>query len=116
LIERFGAERVAAAFLSELQHRLPAPEELSPAPKDRPGDKRGAKERPARRERSDFDESGWFEVNLGRKQRAEPRWLVPMLCRIGQVTGADIGAIRIEDKVQPLPDRRRTSARPSWPP
>ncbi len=97
LIERFGAERVAAAFLSELQHRLPAPEELSAAPKDR-GDKRGAKERPARRERSDFDESGWFEVNLGRKQRAEPRWLVPMLCRIGQVTGSDIGAIRIEDK------------------
>jgi ATP-dependent RNA helicase DeaD len=97
LIERFGAERVAAAFLSELQHRLPAPEELSATPKDR-GDKRGAKERPARRDRSDFDDSGWFEVNLGRKQRAEPRWLVPMLCRIGQVTGSDIGAIRIEEK------------------
>jgi len=98
LIERFGAERVAAAFLSELQHRLPAPEELSATPKDRRDDKRGAKERPARRDRSDFDDTGWFEVNLGRKQRAEPRWLVPMLCRIGQVTGADIGAIRIEEK------------------
>lgn len=98
LLEQFGAERLAAAFLSELQNRLPAPEELSPAPKDRPGDKRAKKERAPRRDRSDFDESGWFEVNLGRKQRAEPRWLVPMLCRIGQVTGGDIGAIRIEEK------------------
>jgi ATP-dependent RNA helicase DeaD len=96
LIERFGAERVAAAFLSELQHRLPAPEELSPPPKDR-GD-RQSKERPARRDRDDFDDDGWFEVNLGKHMRAEPRWLVPMLCRIGEITGADIGAIRIEDK------------------
>ncbi len=97
LLERFGPERLAAAFLAELQHRLPAPEELSPTPKDRPGDKRAKTERAPRRDRSDFDDGGWFEVNLGRKQRAEPRWLVPMLCRIGQVTGGDIGAIRIED-------------------
>ncbi len=95
LIERFGAERVAAAFMSELQHRLPAPEELSATPKDR---ERKTRDRPARRDRSEFDDDGWFEVNLGRHQRAEPRWLVPMLCRIGQVTGNDIGAIRIEDK------------------
>ncbi len=95
LIERFGAERVAAAFLSELQHRLPAPEELSPPPKV---SDRKAKEHPARRDREDFDDDGWFEVNLGKHMRAEPRWLVPMLCRIGQITGSDIGAIRIEDK------------------
>lgn len=95
IIERFGAERVAAAFLSELQHRLPAPEELSPPPKV---SDRKTKERPARRDRDDFDDDGWFEVNLGKHMRAEPRWLVPMLCRIGEITGADIGAIRIEDK------------------
>jgi ATP-dependent RNA helicase DeaD len=95
LIERFGAERVAAAFLDERQARLPAVHSLSPAP-TAPG-KAAKAERNARRDRADFDDGDWLEINLGRKQRAEPRWLVPLICRIGDVTGADIGSIRIED-------------------
>ncbi|MEO1039915.1 MAG: DEAD/DEAH box helicase [Pseudomonadota bacterium] len=98
LIERFGAERVAAAFLAELETRLPSPEELSPVPSGAPrGDGTGT-ERGPRRDRTDFDDSGWFEVNLGRKHRAEPKWLVPLICRVGGVKGADIGAIRIEER------------------
>lgn len=95
LIERFGAERVAAAFLTEREASLPSVHQLSPAP-TAPG-KAARAERSARRDRSDFDDSNWLEINLGRKQRAEPRWLVPMICRVGDVTGADIGAIRIEE-------------------
>ena len=94
LLERFGAEQIAAAFLAELEQRLPAPEEIS-IPSQQPREPK--KERPPRRDRSDFGDAGWFEVNLGRKHRAEPRWLVPMLCRVGQITGADIGAIRIDE-------------------
>jgi ATP-dependent RNA helicase DeaD len=39
----------------------------------------------------------WFRVNVGRDQNADPRWLVPMLCRRGGVDSRDIGAIRVMD-------------------
>jgi ATP-dependent RNA helicase DeaD len=47
--------------------------------------------------------SVWFTINVGRSTNADPRWLVPLLCRRGEVTKADIGAIRIfaeETKVE----------------
>ncbi|MDQ1195616.1 hypothetical protein QE435_001306 [Rhizobium sp. SORGH_AS 787] len=49
-----------------------------------------------RRERSDFADSAWFTLSVGRKQNAEPRWLIPMLCRFGKLTRQDIGAIRMQ--------------------
>jgi ATP-dependent RNA helicase DeaD len=45
----------------------------------------------------------WFRLNVGRNGNADPKWLLPMLCRRGGVTRQDIGAIRIferETKVQ----------------
>ena len=36
-------------------------------------------------------------VTFGRKQRAEPRWILPMLCKAGDVTKTAIGSIRIFD-------------------
>lgn len=93
LIERFGAEKLTAAFLSELERRLPAPEELSGTPPERQREERA--DRGPRRGREDFDAGQWFEIDLGRKQRAEPRWLVPLICRVGGIVGNDIGAIRI---------------------
>ena len=38
----------------------------------------------------------WFQINIGRDQKAEPRWLLPLLCRAGGVTKAEVGAIRVE--------------------
>ncbi len=40
----------------------------------------------------------WFRLNIGRKKNADPKWLLPMLCRRGKITKADIGAIRIFDR------------------
>lgn len=40
----------------------------------------------------------WFKMPLGRQQNADPKWLVPMICRLGQVTKKEIGAIRIFDR------------------
>lgn len=40
----------------------------------------------------------WFAMPLGRRQNADPKWLVPMICRLGQVTKQDIGAIRIDER------------------
>ena len=36
----------------------------------------------------------WFRLNIGRERNADPRWLLPLICRIGHVGRADIGAIR----------------------
>ena len=40
----------------------------------------------------------WFRLDLGRRNNADPRWLLPMICRRGNVTRADIGAIRIFER------------------
>ena len=116
LVERFGAERVAAAFLAELERRLPAPEELAASPEPRardardarddrrtreergPRDDAGPRESRAPRDRSAFEAGVWYEVNLGRKHRAEPRWLLPLICRVGEVSGGEIGAIDIGER------------------
>jgi ATP-dependent RNA helicase DeaD len=35
---------------------------------------------------------------IGRQDKADPKWLVPLICRLGGVTKRDIGAIRIADR------------------
>ena len=40
-------------------------------------------------------ETSWFKLSVGRKQNAEARWLLPMICGRGGITRHDIGAIRI---------------------
>jgi ATP-dependent RNA helicase DeaD len=39
----------------------------------------------------------WFRLNIGRAQDADPRWLLPLICRAGGVTKTEIGAIKIFD-------------------
>ena len=39
----------------------------------------------------------WFEVDIGRARKADPRWLLPLICRAGNVTKSEIGAIRIHE-------------------
>lgn len=57
-----------------------------------PGDKRST--RPVR---DQGREMVWFQVDIGRKRKADPRWLLPLLCRAGDVTKVEIGAIKIFD-------------------
>ncbi|PTM42219.1 DEAD/DEAH box helicase [Bosea sp. 124] len=40
----------------------------------------------------------WFRLNIGRKDGADPRQLLPMICRRGKITRDEVGAIRIFDK------------------
>ena len=105
LLEKFSAEQVAAAFVRLYHAGRSAPEELievsldakRPARADRNNPNEGFKgsDEP-RRGRSDFGPSVWFSLSIGRKQNAEPRWLIPMLCRSANLTKNDIGAIRIQ--------------------
>ena len=53
-------------------------------------------------------ESGvWFTVNVGRSKNADPKWLIPFLCRRGDVTKRSIGKIQIlarETRVEIAPN------------
>ena len=96
LLERFTPEQVATAHLRLLRAGRSAPEEVEAVPLDRRAPERGtdgvARERPAR---PSFASSAWFALSVGRRQNAEPRWLIPMLCNNSALNRRDIGAIRM---------------------
>ena len=101
VMERVGAEAIAAALIRLHRSRLPAPEDLYD-----PGEPRAASrdERPHSEPRRRREETGgggdalWFRMAVGRNSNADPKWLVPMICRRGHVTKKDIGSIRIFDR------------------
>ncbi|MBL8601923.1 MAG: DEAD/DEAH box helicase [Myxococcales bacterium] len=73
--------------------RPPAPLPGDEAPRRFEGGQ-GPMQRPPR----DPDSEGtWFVLDVGRSGQADPRWIVPMLCRRGGVTRDDIGVIRVFD-------------------
>ena len=91
-------EAVAAALVRLLRAPLQAPEELAevserPARAERP--ERGA---PVPRGGEGDGEGVWFRLNLGRNGNADPRWILPFLCRRGHVTRQEIGRIRVMDR------------------
>ncbi|RUM95945.1 DEAD/DEAH box helicase [Pseudaminobacter arsenicus] len=95
LMATHGAEQIAAAYLRLQLAARPAPEELMEAPAHFA--ERERRPQAERAPRSDFDNGVWFRVSVGRKQRAEPRWLLPMICKAGGITKRAVGSIRIQD-------------------
>jgi len=93
LLAQYKPEQIAAAFLRLHRSKHSAPEQLGEVKDSGPRDKRDKREPRAPR---DFGPSSWFSLSLGRKHKAEPRWLLPMLCRNGNISKDDIGAIRVQ--------------------
>lgn len=87
LLDRFGAERVASAFVRLWREGRPAPEELSESVGPAPS---------APRERGEFGPAVWFLLSVGHSGRAEARWLLPKICEAGNITRDAIGAIRVK--------------------
>ncbi len=85
LLAERSPEDIAAALVHIHRAALPEPEELI-AENGTPG---------PRAPRDGFEGSAWFRLNVGRRQNADPRWILPLLCRRGHVSRSDIGAIRI---------------------
>ncbi len=89
LLGHHGAEQVAAAYVRLYRAGRSAPEELlDTGPRDS-GEPKGKR-------REDFKNGVWISLSVGRKHQAEPRWVLPMLCRAGNITKREIGAIRID--------------------
>ncbi len=86
LIARFSPEQLAAAYLRLYRAQHSAPEDVS-AEIDAPAP------------RTEFGPCVWFSLSTGRSQNAEPRRLLPMLCKAGDLSKQDIGAIRVREDV-----------------
>ncbi|WP_459696200.1 DEAD/DEAH box helicase [Acidisoma sp. C75] len=118
MAERYGAEAMAAAFIRLRRLSLPTPCEIDGARpgfeepraggyKERDRDRRDRPERGERFDRAErprapaFEQSGepmvWFRAAVGRTKRADPKWLLPLICRLGNVSKREVGAIRIQE-------------------
>jgi ATP-dependent RNA helicase DeaD len=69
--------------------KMPQPEELIA---NTPEARREAQQD---RHRPGFENTVWFRMDIGRRHNADPRWLLPLICRRGHITRNEIGAIRI---------------------
>ncbi|WP_323007100.1 DEAD/DEAH box helicase [Pseudorhodobacter sp.] len=88
LLDRFGADQVAQAFVTMWRQGRSSPEVLSDVAK--PG------ERPEPKPRAEFGASVWYTISVGHTGRAEARWLLPKICEAGGITKDGIGAIRVQ--------------------
>ena len=86
LLEQRSAEDVVAALVRIYRARLPAPEDVMETGMPGP-----------RQPRTGLASAVWFRLNVGRQRKADPKWLIPEICRQGGVTKSAIGAIRIFD-------------------
>ncbi len=100
LLELHSPEKIAAAYLRLYKSGQSAPEELSAS---------GAGGEP--RPRAAFGPTVWFALTGGREAGAEPRRLLPMLCKAGDITKDDIGAIRVQKNVSFIEIRKASAAK-----
>ena len=91
LLEQFGADNVAAAFIRLWREGRSAPEVLSDSLPPPPAS--------APRERSEFGPSVWFSLSVGHSGRAEARWILPKICDGAGISKDGIGAIRVKEDV-----------------
>ncbi|MBO0903459.1 DEAD/DEAH box helicase [Jiella sonneratiae] len=113
LLATRGAEELAAALARLYRARLPAPEDVfdpgfGPDPKVAKEREFAGKGRKFGGERGDGERGGreqmrggpvvWFHMDVGRKNNADPKWILPLICRRGKITRQEIGAIKIYDR------------------
>ena len=109
LLSQRSAEDIATALVRVYRAQLPAPEEVSDPggapPRQDYARKNDRGPSHSREPRSDEPRPGfiapenavWFRLNIGRSKNADPKWLIPEICRQGEITKREIGSIRIFD-------------------
>jgi ATP-dependent RNA helicase DeaD len=99
---KLALAELARRLVARELRRLPAGEVLARVPLPAPGSgaregQGGFQDRSAPpRSRAELSRDGvLFRVSLGGNDKADPRWLLPLICRRGGVTRREVGAIRI---------------------
>jgi ATP-dependent RNA helicase DeaD len=102
LLEKSTPEQVAAALIRLYQQKLPAPEDVYDDDRMKRQQETGKNDKgQADVPYTDFARGGdmaWFRINIGRDKNADPKWLMPTICRLGHVTKRDIGSIKIFER------------------
>jgi ATP-dependent RNA helicase DeaD len=100
LLEGRAPETVAAALIRLHRARLPDPEEMYDDVRDagRPEPVRQTDRKRDALTPINVTDGAWFRMSIGRQNNADPKWLIPLICRLGHVTKKDIGQIRIFDR------------------
>ncbi|MEM7664129.1 MAG: DEAD/DEAH box helicase [Pseudomonadota bacterium] len=108
LLERYGADHLAAAIVRLTRAKDSAPEVLQDPNTEKSKKAHSDKYDPGRddarndarehggRRKPDFPDGQWIKLGVGRKNKADPKWLIPMLCKSGGFSRNSIGAIRID--------------------
>jgi ATP-dependent RNA helicase DeaD len=124
LLAERSAEEVAIALARLYRARLPSPEDIGDPGEDRVRSRaerareradreaeRGAKPGKSSARHRMAEDSVWFTAAIGRRNNAEARWLLPMLCRRGSIKKEELGAIRILDEVTEFEVAARVATR-----
>ena len=93
LVDALLAQRtpreLASMLVASHRAKMPEPEDLIA---NTPEARRAAQ---AEKHRPGFEDTVWFKMDIGRRRNADPRWILPLLCRRGHITRNEVGAIRI---------------------
>lgn len=85
LLAERSPEDIAAMLVHTHRARMPEPEDILSH----------SREAQKQQARPGFEDTVWFRMEIGRSEGADPRWILPLICRRGHVTRSEIGAIRI---------------------
>ena len=99
LVSKNSINQLAVAYYRLVSKDLSVPEDL----------KNLSDKRDENSNKTTFLNSVWFELSVGRDDTAEPRWLVAMLCKAGNLSKSDIGSIKIQPKVTYVEISEQTS-------
>ncbi len=103
LLEKKTPEEIAVALVQAHRAKMPAPEKmLDKVQQSQPRDSGP---------RAGFEDTVWYSMNVGHNQRADARWILPVLCRRGHITKNEIGAIRINGDTTLFEVPRKVSAK-----
>ncbi len=86
VIKALSPEAIAIALVQAHRTKMPQPEVMLDA---------DARPERSAHKRQGFEDTVWFRLNIGRRDNADARWILPLLCRRGHITKAEIGAIKI---------------------
>jgi ATP-dependent RNA helicase DeaD len=91
--------QIAAAFVRLYRKGQAPPEDLAPGQCWSPEQQQRPERAPraGARDQDNFVSGAWVSLSVGRSKQAEPRWLIPMLCKAGGLTRRQLGTIKIHD-------------------
>lgn len=111
LLTQRSPEELGAALIRAHRSRLPALEEVSDPGET--GVRRDFNNKEKSKNKKALDSSlgsVWFRLNVGRKKNADPKWLLPMLCRKGNINRSEVGIIQIFDNETKIEISKKVAA------